>query len=70
MKTIIPESDCVLEHAAAVRTSNSSLPLRNFFLFIRILYLYYCIFMNKTGNISTNVTATRVRVNIVAVEKQ
>jgi hypothetical protein len=69
MKTIKPEYDCVLEQAAPGRTSNSTLLINNF-LFIKILSLYHFIFMTKTGNISTNVTVTRFRVNIVAVEKQ
>jgi hypothetical protein len=69
MKTIKPEFDCVLEQEAPVRSSNSTLLLHNV-LFIKILYMYHFISMNKPDDTSTNVTATRVCVNIVAVEKQ
>jgi len=69
MKSIKPEFDWVLEHAAPFRTSKSRLLLYNF-LFIKILSLCYCIFMNKADNISTKVTTTRIRINFVVVEKQ
>jgi hypothetical protein len=54
MITIKTEFDWILEQASPGRTTNST-PLLLNLLFINILFLYYFIFMNKTGNISTNV---------------